>query len=485
MRHLFRARSGFLLVESVVGFAVFGMFLTAVGMSFVASYQSRAGAGDRVRGVTLTEAAIEGTKSVRDGSFAAVTTGAHGVRIGSGALGARWIFDGTKVTSKDGYSTTVTVSTLSSDWLQLQARTTWNRGLVQSGSVTLTTEVTDWRTAKATGNWASPTEEGSYVDGGTPLFNSVVRSGNYAFVSSMISGGGKGLYVFDISNPASPNRVASSFDLGAAGYDMVINGSTLYVATSAGSTEVQAFNIASPTGLSMSDRTATYDLPGSGRARSLTLNGTVLLVGATEDAAEDEVYSFDVSSSAAITLEDSTNVDGTVNDLALRKQRYTYVASSEDVAELRVGDINNPAAMQLPSGSGYNLTDVQDALAAAATGTSAIVGRTSGSAIEELVLFDLEAGAAPTPPPGPWYYEVGGTVNALSIAPGGQFAFLACAIGGKHLDIVNLRKLQWGQAAQVGAMTVSSGLGRGILYDPWKDRVYLVTDKGFHIIKPS
>ena len=482
---LHRHRPAFLLVESVVGFAVFGMFLAAVGLAFIASFQSRSGAGDRVRGVTLTEAAIEGARSMRDSSFAGLNVGDHGVRIGSGALGARWIFDGTKALTKDGYATTLTVSSLASDWLQLQARTTWNHGLSQSGSVTLTTELTDWRTAKTTGNWASPSVEGSYTDGGTPLFNSVVRSGNYAFVSSMISGGGKGLYVFDISNPAAPARVASPFDLGAAGYDMVINGSTLYIATGAASTEIQAFNIASPTSFSMSDRTATYDLPGSGRARSLVLNGTTLLAGATEDAVENEIYTFDVSSSSTIILDDSINVDGTVNDLALRKQRYMYIASSEDVAELRVGDINVPADIKLPSGSGYNLTDVQDALATAATGTSAIVGRTSGSAIEELVLFDLEKGAAPTPPPGPWYYDVGGTVNAVSIAPGGQYAFLACAIGGKHLDIVNLRKLQWGQAAETASLTVASGLGRGILYDPWKDRVYLVTDKGFHIIRPS
>ncbi len=481
---ILRARPGFLLIESTIGFALFGIFLAAVGVALLASYQSRLGAGDRVRGVALTEAVLEATKSIRDTDFAELTAGDHGVRIGSGALGVRWIFDGAQTQTQGGYATRVTLSPLGTGWMQVQARTTWNRGLEQSGSVLLMAELTDWRTAKNPGNWSAPSMEGQYIDGGTPLFNSVVRSGDYVFVSSDISGGGRGLYVFDINNPTSPQRVAGAFDLAASAYDMVIKGTMLYLATGDPSSEIQAYDISSPATLSSGNRITTYDLPGSGRARSLALNGSTLLVGALEDAGQNELYSFDVSIPSSITLQHSINVDGSVLDIALRQQRNAYLASSEDVAELRVGDVKNPAQMIFPSGSGYNLTDVQDGLAMATSGTAALIGRGAGSAIEELVLFDVAKTAAPSPPPGPWYYDVGGTVNAVDIAPGARYAFLATAIGAKQLDIVDVRRLQWGQPPSVASMAVSSGLGRGILYDPWKDRVYLVTDTGFHIIKP-
>lgn len=471
---------GFLLIEVLLGLAVFAIFMGGIGLTILLGQDTTVAGGDRIRAAALTEQALEGARNIRDDDFNRLTTGSHGIVINSSG---QWVMSGSAVRTTDGYRTFVTISTVSGGWLQVVARTDWKHGRGRSGSVLLTGEITNWRNAPNVGNWSSLTLEGGYTDAGTPLFNDIAVLGNYAYVSSETSAGGVGLYVFDISNLASPTRVSSAFFLGTAGYQLIAAGTTLYILTGDVNGELRAYDISAPTSLDGSDLLDDYNLPGSGLGASLTLDGTTLYVGARESgaASRDELYSFDVTNPSAISLRDSLNDTGTNADIAL-SGTSAYLASSMDSMELRLADVENPADLRIASGGGYNVTDVQDGNDIAVTGTSALLGRVNGSAIEELVLFDIGRNPLPTSPPGPWYYEVGGGVHGLAMDPTECYAFLASDFDSEELQVV---RIQDHALPEVSYYDAATGAGRGLLYEGIRDRVFLLTNRSVHIFRPG
>lgn len=479
------ARKGFLLLEALIALGLFAIFVTAVGLSLLTAARSATVAADRTRGMVLAQAAMEATRSIRDRAFSNLTAGAHGVVLQKGVSGWQWEFSGTSATETGGYVTDVTVSAVSTGKVRVAARAAWSKGQGRSGSVLLTEDMTDWAAGKLVGNWSSPTLKGTVTPGGTPLFNDVAVYGNYAFVSSETSSGGAGLYVFDVTNPLSPVRVSSSFGLGAAGYELAVRGSLLYVLTSDPAQEIRVYSLAHPTAFSSADLLASYNLPGTARAKSLALIGTTLAVGAAQDATEKELYAFDVSVSTGVTLLGSVDDSAAVEGIVPRGSRL-YIASATDAAELRVADLTDPEAPLLATGSGYNLTDVQDGLSVAYSGTAAVLGRALGAAIDELVLFDVQSSYVPSTPPGPWTLDTAGAVNAIEFEPGGRYAFVASDGTAKQLRVMDVYRWEnGGGSAEKGFYTVAVGNGRGLAYDAWQDRVYLVTNTQFLVLAPS
>lgn len=475
-----RAHPGSLLLEAMLGIAIFSFFLSAVGVSLLAGQEGSISAGDRVRGVLAAQSALEASRGMRDAAFASVTAGAHGVGLNASGL---WAYSGTQ--SMAGiYARDVTVSSLGSGWLGISARAAWAKGAGRAGTAALVTELTDWRTPGSIGNWASITQEGSYAPGGSPLFSKAAVAGTTLFVAGDSASGGAGLYALDISNAASPSRIAAGFSLGSAGYDLAVRGKRLYVLTGDSAAELKAYDIAVPANLSSSSLVATYDLPGASLGRSLAIDGTRLYVGAAASGAsgEYEFYEFSVANSGAIVLGRAMDDQGGVNGIAVTGTS-AYLASTYDTGELRVVNISGTGALSLAAGNGYNLSDrTADGLGIAVTGTSALIGTQANAGIQEMVLFDTEGAAVPVPPPGPWYHEGSGSLVGVAMDPTRCVAFLAAASGHKALQVVNMRnKTSLPEIASYDA----TALGRGVYYDPVRDRAYLLTSSSVHIFRPG
>jgi hypothetical protein len=275
--------------------------------------------------------------------------------------------------------------------------------------------------------------------------------------------------------------VASAFSLGAPGYQMALSGTGLYIAVGSSGDEIHVYDVSSPSSFSASDLLTSYNLPGTARARSLAIKNTTLLVGAAESATsgEDELYTFDISSPSTVTLLDSLDDTTSIVDISLRGTG-AYLAGSQDTAEIRVANIGQPTNISFLGG--YNLTDVYDGLSVVAFGTGTLLGRTNGSAISELTRFTVGTSAVPSSPPGPWYREMGGNVNAGDIDASECAGFFATSNSTKELQVVNVH----GTAlTEFTSYNTTTGDGRGIRYDATLDRVFLVTNKALLIIKPA
>lgn len=479
LRGSIRMRSGSLLLEAILAIGVFGLFLAAVGLTLLYGQENSISGGDRVRGISMAQEVLEASRSVRDVGFSPITVGQHGIALDANQ---RWSLSGTQSTRSGGYVVDVTVTSLGSDWVRLQARSRWKHGYTRSGSVLLTTELTDWRAAHPPGDWSSAVLEGSAVDAGTPLFNGVAVAGDYAYVTSETSGGGAGLYVFDISSMASPVRVASAFTLGAAGYGVAVKGKTLYVVTGDAGAEVRAYDVSSPTTLASGNLLASYNLSGSSLATSLALRGSLLYVGAQQDAAHDEFYVFNVGNTGAILYVNSLDQSADITGVAL-SGTAALLSTDDPVAELQVVSITSTGGLAFPVQGAYNLTDRSGgSLAIATTGTAALLGSEKGG-IQEFVFFDTRSGGGnPPPSPGPWYHEGSGSLIGVAADPAACYAFLAADSGQKAFQIVDLRNTT---LPELATYTSLSGAARGILYDPVRDRVFLLTRTALLLFRPA
>ncbi|MCF7844463.1 MAG: hypothetical protein K9M03_01365 [Kiritimatiellales bacterium] len=476
-----RVRPGFFLLDVILGVAIFAVFVGFAGVSLLYSQQAAINSGDRIRGASLSQKGIEVIRSIRDEDFDSIQAGTFGFQIGGDG---KWEFVGTDTTTGDGFKTWLDVTLPEDDRIAVTATTTWFFGRQRTGTSSVFTTLSNWHQEKEMGNWSLISEAGVYTDEASPLFNDVVTDGNYAFVTSEVSTGGAGLYVFDISNLAFPTRIQDGFSLGAIGYQLVVSGDTLFVITSMPGSELMAYDITDPSTFSAANLLDTYDIPGVDRARSLAVFGDTLFVGATYDGVEDELYALDVYDPSDIQMLDSISDDGSFFSLSLH-DGYAYIASSEDVSELTVMDVFDASDLQKAPGGGYNLTDVLDGTAITTFGSSVLLGRDVGDVTQELILFEIEESPVPSPPPGPWYHNMGARVNALDRDPTGEYVFVASEYDAGEFQVMDTTLFQAGQLPRVAVGDTDTGFGRGVHYDPQLDRVFFTTNTALIIYRPS
>ncbi len=469
-------RPGFLLLEVLLGMAVFSIFLSGLGMTLIYGQENTVNAGNRTRGAYITERTMEGLRAIRDGSFSSVTTGTKGVWVSRSTK--MWAFSGTQVTLSGGYTISVSVSSRASDWMAFTGTTTWKHGYNRAGVVQLAGEITDWKSAKTVGNWAAPTVDATLSPGGTPLFNQVAVAGNVAYVTCNAT---TGLYMVDITNTAAPARINSGFSIGYGATAVAVRGKRLYVLTSDSNAELKVYSITDPATSPV--LITSYNLLGSGVGTSLALGYNNLYVTATVSGVvgQAELYTFDVSNSGSLVLKDSLNDSDSLNAIAL-SGTSAYIATSIDTGELRMVKVVSTGGLAL--GSVYNLTDrTLDATAIAVSGTSAIVGTQKGTSIQEMVMFDVGGGGPPIASLGPWYHDTSGSVMNLAMDPYRCYTFVAADTGRKAFQVVNMRNKA--SLPELYSFNSSTGLGRGLAYDLVRDRIFLTTDSALVIFKPG
>jgi hypothetical protein len=461
-------------MEVLLGMAVFGVFLLAVGATMIAGQERTVVGGARTRAAYHAQQALDVVRAIRDASYSSVTDGQHGFAVNASG---KWAFSGSTTTTTGSYTTWVYVSSTSTGKL-VSARSTWKHGYNRSGSVLLSTELTDWRTAGSVGDWSSVTLEGSATPGGSPGFADVLVTGRYALVTGDGDAGGNGLWVYDVSDRTNPVRVNSSFNLGYDAYQMTVRGQTLYVLTTDPSAELKAYKLTSLPSLVY---VTSFNLQGSSRGRTIRTAGSMLYIGATlsGNSGEKEFRIFDISNSGSIVAKATLDDTADVSDLAL-SGTAAYLATADDTGELHIVNIANSGS--IAAASVTNVSGTEDGLAMAVSGTAALLGRSRGSGIQEFVMFEIpSSGGAPTAD-GPWYHEMSGSVVGLAADPSGCYAFAATRQAWKAFQVLRMRDLS---LTEVGAYTLGANAGKRLTYDFVTDRVFLISDDTLYILKPG
>ena len=471
-------RRGSLLLEAIIAIGVFAIFLGGIGLSLMLGERSTIASGDRARAVFLASQQLEAVREMRQRDFALLSTGTHGVKLTESG----WSFSGSSVL-QNGYRSSLVISSHAEDWIDIQSQVRWNFGNTRSGSIVLETSITNWQKITPIGNWGAITQTAKVTDSGTPEYRKIAVENGIAYVASLQASGGRGLYVFDVTHPASPQSISSSFDLGASAYGIAVSGNRLYLATDHPTQELQIYDISSPSTLSVSNLLGSVDLPGSGDARSIAVYGNTVFVGMIDHPPFDQFTAIRVSETEPPAILDSLAMSGSVLDIHLH-EGYAYIGNASNNAEMLVVDIFDPSSLAFASGIGIDLPDVQDGNTVTVSGTAALLGRSNGATIDELSLYTIADSPVPAPPPGPWTLEIGGDINALAAIGGSKYAFVGGSSDTKQLCVLDIVTMALGGAPILKIIDTGETI-YGLFYNWQQNRLYAVSPSSLFVFSPG
>ncbi|MEK7518965.1 MAG: hypothetical protein AAB549_03520, partial [Patescibacteria group bacterium] len=122
-------RLGFSVVEVLLASSIFSLLVTALVGAFIYGQESSALAGARARAGMLADEGLEASRSIRDGTFANLVDGSHGLALSGGV----WAYSGTlDVTGQ--FTRTVRVSTVDASTKELTSTVTWQQNAQRIGT---------------------------------------------------------------------------------------------------------------------------------------------------------------------------------------------------------------------------------------------------------------------------------------------------------------------------------------------------------------
>jgi len=209
---------GFSLVEAILSVAVLSLLVTAAIGAIVYGKESSSLSGARARAVFLAEEGLEGTRNIRDASFANLVDGTYGLAATSG----QWTLSG--LSDEQGvFTRQITISTIDVNTRQVTSQVSWQQNPQRVGSVTLDSYLTNWL---AVGN-ILPGAAVAYYDAGGGNLKYAVCSSNCTQAASWTfltidTAGDVGRYaslVFDNGKPRISYYDNSNKDLKYASCD--------------------------------------------------------------------------------------------------------------------------------------------------------------------------------------------------------------------------------------------------------------------------
>src|SRR3989338_2495048 len=289
------------------------------------------------------------------------------------SVAAAWNYTQTELTGF--YDSVTNIDDISDCMKSVDRDTTWtsekNRGQYSS----MKTLVANWAAAKANGGGCSPIPPSDEWDN-PDSFGSVDLSGadgtgvdvrsvggiNYAFVTA--DPGALPAEDFMVVDVSDPDNIDPSIDVRAINTGLGLNGVAVggnyaYVLQNKNTEQLQVIDITTPLNplliagaATLPNITFTCPPPGSvtclaGRsiaysAQRVYVGTQYLFNGALPETKNNEFHIYDVSSPSSPVWLGSLNVNHNVNDIEI-DGNYAYLATSDDVGELTIVDISNPA----------------------------------------------------------------------------------------------------------------------------------------------
>lgn len=136
---------GFSLIEALLASALFGLIATGAVGALLYSQESVAISGDRARALMLAHEGLEAARNIRDSGFENLVMGTWGLSLASN----EWSFVASPDVT-DIFTRTVTIASVDSSTRSISSTLAWQSNLQRPGSITLVTQLSNWRTVTQT-----------------------------------------------------------------------------------------------------------------------------------------------------------------------------------------------------------------------------------------------------------------------------------------------------------------------------------------------
>jgi Tfp pilus assembly protein PilV len=338
-------------------------------------------------------------------------------------------------TSQDGvYTKEITVNDIGTYSKEVTAKLTWQVGLVRTKELTLSTVITDWRTAYeqagtgdggggTSGDWTNPVTAGVFDLGpGNEGTDIAIRNQTVFIVGEASDAKKHDFFSVDVTNINSPSLLAS-IDTGPGLESIALWNDYAYLASDDTGGQLQVIDISNPNSPAL---VATSSLLSNGEiGRAVFAKSDYAYIGTGMSDTGAELQIFDVSNPGSPVRVATVEIGDHVNDIYVFKDR-AYVATSKADKELIVYDVTNPGSPQ-ELGSYDHAGGTGRSVFVTALGTAHI-----GVSNTYLIMDTTDLGSISVT----GSYGAGGQVNDLYIRD--TLAFLGTANNNSEFQVINI-----------------------------------------------
>lgn len=346
---------GQLALELLIALGIFTISMAAAFQLFFGGQSLSIDSANATLASDYAQEGMEAARTIRDRNWSELTNGDHGLVF----TGTEWQFSGAS-DNKDIFSRKISIATGANDNVKTATTTiTWQTDPLRPQKIELVEQFANWQNPSQgacklgplSGNWQSPVSLGTGDLGSGNEGSDIAVKLPYVYVSGTASSASKpDIFVFNVSNPASPSLVAS-LNIGSNGINSIfIKGNYLYAASPNDSKELIIFDISTPASIS---EIGSLNLSGTTDAISIAVFSNTVAIGRKGNSG-NELYFIDVTNPALPSLISSFEVGGDVNDLTATGDKL-YSVSGHASQDIGIFDITNPGAPSLVTY--YNLQD--------------------------------------------------------------------------------------------------------------------------------
>ncbi len=416
--------SGFSTVEIILSIALFSMLVLALASAMAFGVQQQKQNAEDVKANFILEEAIEAVANIQLQSFTNLSVGAHGLTTGSG----NWAFSGTSDVV-DGYTRSVTVSTVDTNTVDALLSVNWQSGLGRSRSIQVTQRLANYyRTVTPTSTWTAPVQTSQLNLTGTNTGFHVGYSGTTAYL--LKTNGTPDVVAVDFANPLVPS-MSGTISLQGYGYDMDVSGNFAYFVSSQTNREIQIANLTTLTTV------GNFNVTGSTNTfmRVDYDNGYMYVTRGGSGVTTNQFQIYDVTTPTNVILRGNLSFPSTVTlGEVVVSGNYAYIATSADNGELAVVDVTSKTAPQYKVGldlsgtaNGARINILSNTVFLGRTGDTNVYAINVGSPLSPSLLSSIDVTGIPSS------FAFG--------APNNNLMFVANSNVNKDLQVVNISNL--------------------------------------------
>lgn len=282
---------------------------------------------------------IEGARAIRDGGWASLSPGAHGLTL----INNQWTFQGTSDTST-GLVRTVTVVDRSASVREVQSTVVEPLPNGRTRNVTLSTLLTNWRegSGQLSGDWSRPQVIGTIDVGAGNQATALAVRDRIVYVATKASDRSKSDFSIIDATVSQAPVVRSTLNTGPGLNAVAVSGNYAYVANDDEQPQLQIISIANPLAPSV---VGSLQLSSDGEGLSVAVQGTTVYVGIEKNSGP-EFFVVDATTSSAPVLRGSLEIGDDVRDIFFVSNR-ALLATPRDTAELTVVEVTTSTQPQI------------------------------------------------------------------------------------------------------------------------------------------
>lgn len=467
----------FSLIEVILAIALFALLVSLVAGTIIYAKTSNLTVANHTRAMNLAREGIEAAKQIRNGDFASVADGTHGVVISGGAWALSGSYDRTDI-----YERTIDIATVDSNTKNVSSTVKWIDIGTKQNEVKLESLITNWKVVQPS-DWTEPEPEPIDLPDAVNGLK-IQTQGDYAYVirQSDASDSNRDFIVVDITNPDVP-KIKGSVNLAGEPTNIAVLGNYAYVSSKNDSQELQIVDISNP---DSPRQVGSFNAGGSQNANGVVVQGNYAYIVREISLFNPEFYVIDISTPTAPRAAGSTNFFNSSYDLTISGD-YAYLASGFVTASLNLISMVQIIDIKTPSSPSVKKTysiwdDWGGSYAIASQGNKIVVGQESPG--NKIYIFEYNS-TSPDLIVKKSSFSVGGRVYDISFGGNDKYVYLATNASDGEFQIVDVTNTS--SPSLVGKTDLSDQLN-GVSYSPTKDRVYAVgpsTSAELIIIKPK